>query len=586
MVANPAIRTVVLLCSQLLLGLLSAQGQTTAIRGTVLDGGSGAPLPFANIYAARTETGTIADVEGQFRISGIGSDEKLQFSFIGYETITLTAYDSMVVNLKPKQNLLSEVVVMANNELLYTLLWKVRETASRQTDTLPSYLFLETFVDSVRTELLELYYNGVYRGYDVAELRMKTGRLGLQKWNNGYFISTDISKAINGQLLFVPQAAFPTNPFQLGRQKLKRSYDLSLDGINRSADGGNVYIISFSPRDQRNDMFAGKAWIDSASNALIKVKFEVENASVYPFVPLWPDDGLEKVNLSITRTFDVRDGNYRLNSIDFAYDFSYLSIRDSVQRKQSVVSYAVLKPSWKRQPFLMPFPTEGLKHLSDYRNLSALPKNEGFWQQSRPFSLVDQNAERSRFLQTSMNELNDVAKDHHAFDDGRFFEASHMFWSGEKRIRFAEFSPDKRSRKLSEMPNEKFHLNAFILMDPWRINDSIQFRTFAMFDPYESFFHLPVTCSAQIFINMYFDLVEIQRRELDQELRSKRLSMDDARSLHRQHQTMLQKTLHQFVSETAHGTNKEAMVRWNQSVLEKLGVDNLGSFNCPELEQQ
>lgn len=586
MKSNVLLRYFLFLVCQLTVGLVLVQAQTPHISGKVVDATNGAPLPFASVYSQATRTGSITDLNGDFRIQGVSANKNLQFSFIGYETATIPATDGMLVQLQPKTNVLSEVVVMADNELLYTMLSKVGETASRQTDTLPSYLFLETFVDSVRTELLELYYNGVYRGYDVAELRMKTGRLGLQKWNNGYFISTDISKAINGQLLFVPQEAFPTNPFQLGRQKLKRSYDLSLDGINRSANGDKVYIISFSPTDNRNDLFSGQAWIDSASNMLLKVKFEIGNASAHPFVPLWPDDGLENVNLSITRTFDVRDGSYRLNSIDFAYDFNYLSIRDSVQRSQSVASYAVLKPNWNQRPFLMPFPTDGLMQLSDYRNLSALPKNERFWQEPKQFSLVEQNAERSDFMQKAKNELSDVPMEWKLQQDGRFYEASHMFWNGEKRLRFAPSAPELNKRKLGEMPREKVNLNAFILMDPWRINDSIEFRTFAMFDPYQSFFHLPVTCGAQIFINMYFDLVEMARRELDKELNAKQLGLKEAISLHAQHQNSLEQTLKRFVSETEYGANVDALTEWNRRVEEKLGVDNLRSFNCPDLNQQ
>lgn len=90
----------------------SAEEQT--ISGTVTDLSTGESLPGVNILAKGTTTGTVTDVEGNYRLT-IGDDvTTLVFSSIGYETVeeTINGRSTLDIALAPDIQSLSEVVVI------------------------------------------------------------------------------------------------------------------------------------------------------------------------------------------------------------------------------------------------------------------------------------------------------------------------------------------------------------------------------------------------------------------------------------------------------------------------------------------
>lgn len=89
-------------------GSLFAQERT----GKVSDGTSNAGLPGVNVTVQGTNTGTVTDASGMYKISAI-SGSKLVFSFIGYSTVTqaVGASNSVNVQLFASNTELSEVVV-------------------------------------------------------------------------------------------------------------------------------------------------------------------------------------------------------------------------------------------------------------------------------------------------------------------------------------------------------------------------------------------------------------------------------------------------------------------------------------------
>jgi TonB-linked SusC/RagA family outer membrane protein len=89
--------------------------QEIEIRGTVTDAQTGEPLPGVNIAVERTVTGTITDVNGNYKISLPSRDVTLVFSFVGYltERVAVGNSNTMNITLAPDITKLDEVVVTA-----------------------------------------------------------------------------------------------------------------------------------------------------------------------------------------------------------------------------------------------------------------------------------------------------------------------------------------------------------------------------------------------------------------------------------------------------------------------------------------
>ena len=84
------------------------------ISGTVTDGDSGDGLPGVNVLAKGTTTGTVTDVDGNYRLTVADNVNTLVFSSVGYETFeeTINGRSVISISLMPDIQALSEVVVV------------------------------------------------------------------------------------------------------------------------------------------------------------------------------------------------------------------------------------------------------------------------------------------------------------------------------------------------------------------------------------------------------------------------------------------------------------------------------------------
>ena len=94
---------------------LAAFSQEKTISGQVTDQSTGESLPGVNILAKSTSTGTVTDIDGNYRLTVADAVTALVFSSIGYETVEETINGRTTINLSlaPDIQSLSEVVVTA-----------------------------------------------------------------------------------------------------------------------------------------------------------------------------------------------------------------------------------------------------------------------------------------------------------------------------------------------------------------------------------------------------------------------------------------------------------------------------------------
>lgn len=102
-----------LCCLALLLAVMPAYAQRT-VSGTVTDATDDYGIPGVNILIKGTSTGTVTDIEGNFKIEVPGDDAVLVFSYIGYlsQEVTVGARSVFDVGLELDVKALEEVVVV------------------------------------------------------------------------------------------------------------------------------------------------------------------------------------------------------------------------------------------------------------------------------------------------------------------------------------------------------------------------------------------------------------------------------------------------------------------------------------------
>lgn len=553
--------------------------QKLFVSGTLLDQKTSQPIPFANIYNQSNGQGTLSNLDGYFVLGNIKASDTIVISFIGYEKTLLIPSQSIIdttLLLAQKHEQLREITVVADDSYLYEMVAKCRKAVKPVTRTAKTYYLLQSSEDGRQIEAVESYFNGEFSGYDVNDLHIKNGRVALKKTNNRFFLSTESSKVIYMHKLLNTNQYFPTSPFELSKRKLKKHYELFLESKYLNDDSVMVYVIEFVPKDTEGNFFQGKLWLDSLDNIILKTNLQISNAPVHPFLPVGVADSIERVNLNITKNYEVVNHELRFTSVDFKYDVRYRTLQNT---KLSVNTNAVLYAYDYEMPFVLPQFEFTETAYSDYRKIQAAPYNDFFWDNINEFKMNDLTSKNEQFVQNKSTLKGDDLFSGNGYFKKGIFENPYIFWKP-NRVIFKEDSLNTLGNNplsRSTIPADLYHLEAQIYMDINELNDSVHFITKTVFDPFKSYYHLPLDKEGQAFINMYFDLTEIYRRELDEELQKQK----DLQSMMAVYETKMQQLKVQqqlFLKDTDHGTNRPGMEKWNTYIAVKLQVDNVRLF--------
>ena len=95
-----------------LVSSFSLQAQT--VTGNVKDGTTGFSIPGVSVLEMGTINGTVTDIDGNFSLQLTQGSDTLEFSFMGYETLSLAVGGRQVIDVLLKEDLLQldEVVVI------------------------------------------------------------------------------------------------------------------------------------------------------------------------------------------------------------------------------------------------------------------------------------------------------------------------------------------------------------------------------------------------------------------------------------------------------------------------------------------
>ena len=106
------------------------------------------------------------------------------------------------------------------------------------------------------------------------------------------------------------------------------------------------------------------------------------------------------------------------------------------------------------------------------------------------------------------------------------------------------------------------------------------YRVATILDPVGSYYHFQITDLDRAFMNMYLDLMEIQKRKFESELsKMQHPSLELVNKLYQKHINEFKSNCKLFVSETNKGRNWDKMEWWNKYIIRALNIDNLKSIN-------
>ncbi len=563
----------------LLLILSSSLLEAQTLEGRLKDSESGEILPYARIYSTQNRTGTLTDENGYFKLRLSKLPDTLRVTLTGYETLFFPVSDTgriYEIRLERSYQVTQMVTVSASAyDYLYTYLHRCAAKAPKGRYRSRDYYELKSFIDGKQIELVECYYNGLVKGYDLDDLTVKTGRIGVRPLKNILFRSTESSIAIVRMKLTNENKFFPVSPLELNSRQMRRDFILRPGGNYRNEAGDSICVIRFTPRDTSGAFFSGTVWIDPDHSEIHKIELRCEHAAQHPFLA-FPGDSIRDLDLNVTKTFEKKDGTMRFQHVDFNYTIDYLQ-EDGMGYEVS--TKALLYAYDYDEPFDDPHFDFGPVEHADYRKINALPYNGYFWEQNTELSLHDEHHENEAFLDDPHTLTNrDTVRQHD--DHIQYFLLKHAYlqWSPQRMLYREAVPPDVKVSRFNMSGARNYNLLVHIFADRTVIGDSVQIVTAVVFDPYGSYFHLPSDREGLCFINMYFDLAEILRREFERRIAESDRSAEALDKLCYEYNQKLYFLEERFCRETAHGVLELKMKKWNQFIRKHLAIDNLEIF--------
>lgn len=503
------------------------------------------------------------------------------------------------VFLEPANIELSEVMIHVSDDYLYDIVDKCRKKINESPDRISKiYFLLQTDMQGSPVEMMECYYNGFAGGHSIQKMSLKNGRIGLAEApDHGFFLSENTANTLALLDLTNRDENLPALPLQFNLQKTKKYFSLRIE--SEYTDTSSFHIV-FLPRIENGGFFSGEAWIDKSSYALLKINLQIDNATIHPFVPVWHEDSLSDVSLHFSESFSQKSYSFVPENISFSYRFSYhnnmlfrsermnltaTETPDTAAQIKNVSTSGSLTFYDYENGFFLPhykYDQEG----SDYKKILSLPFNASFWSENQPLLYTEKQKSAIEFFNSNgvlINFRKNNAMKKVSRVAGNFFDGVNIPWSDTNRLALNQNNLESALRKDSLSESRSFRIDQYqlqtqIYLDENYSGDSVTHFSAAIFDLNNSYYNLNADHYTNCFLNIYFDLAEAARRKMEERLYANKYTVQQIDSIYSQTVAALSLQSEDFIKDSESGRNKNGLLKWNNFILESLGIDNMKIF--------
>jgi len=573
-------------------------------------------IPFVNVYNKANNSLVKTDFDGKAKLKYHYIEDTILIKFLGYNDlkIQLKNIQEKIILTKKYKSLKEVVIKPISKKYLYDMIERARDNIFHLDHQLKSkcYFQLKSSIEKRPIELIEAYYNGATKGYQIQDLKLKAGRIALQKDSiySRLFTSMDGTKPLIQIDWKKKHEKMPF--FVLNLNKAKQKKHFYLEELERYTDENNDSIIkiAITPKDTTGDFFGGEIHLDWASNQIVKIVVAGNNLTKHPFESIKQSDKLENVYIQITSLFKKVNNKRTLEQIDFEVKSNYIT-KDSAKKHLNYPIYtqAILYFYDYHSLFNLPiYAIENLDDISDYTKILAYPYNEFFWNYNNEFSLeASKKANQLFFEKSTLNNqfqsqiLNfNILKEKqfvkwsknriHFIEDIKeriiqtFYKqntgvAAILIPKGDRRIfgaKIHEYDIIKQTYGNKEKP---FHFDIQLFADYNKYSDTSNVLTATILNPYNSYYYLRVDNPIRVFMNLYFDIAEVERLNMIDELNNmSNLSYEDLLNIHDKYTIYKEEMWRKLSQETQNGVLKNRFIQWNQYIKNALDIDNFSFF--------
>lgn len=565
--------------------------QITNLQGKILDDQSEEPLMYAHVFAKSSKEGTISNEQGEF-ILKVNLMDTLRISYIGYKTQYIPVKNVHIqseIYLKSEGNELPEIMVIANDEFLYSLIDDSRKKLKNQKATFSSKTYMNVIsnYENQPVEFVECYYNADVSSSKVKDLNIKNGRSLIKTYaNDGFYLSMNTSKAISMLSITKEHDRMPVHPFHLSKRKNKKRFYLQ-----KFYQSENIIGISFTPKKEKEKCFSGKLWINEKTKTIQKIELISERIEKSIIVGLGFDK-VQDIQFNLNYSFTDHEDQQVLNFIDMSYDLNLETNHASIDSVESMQDPKVYNFKTKGILYFYNYnhtfdlPKYDFEHInSDYRFLSFLPYNTHFWNQHHGMQLTDEQLKTKAYLEENGVHFKDNTL---VYDQSEraFFQSTPILWSENERTFLRPTIEKKKRVSISRLYTEnikilsdQLNIDVQLFLDINPYPDTTQYTIANVLNPFRSYNYLDNDPMLHCYINIYFDIGEIYKRKLYQEIEASDKRVPTIEFIFDKLSKELRSEHKQLEDEAFAGMNKKKLIKWNEKVKQELSIDNIELFD-------
>lgn len=573
--------------SMLLICALCGPGTVLAqqTRCRVVDGSTREPLLYATVAVKGTHQGTITNADGRFNLPTELDSDTLVISYVGYRTLTIRAgdiRDGDEIALHASTAQLAAVEIRAGKPPFDRVMAAIRWLARAPVITTRLFFGLETHWGDVPVEIVHAYYNSTLQSARITSLELKQGRIGLTTDESTYFMNFNTSQAFARLDPLSSRSPYPASPLAvIGASELRRFFTVATVSMGSGKDG--VDRLRIAARSQQADAFSLDLWLSTGTAEVRALELSCTACATHPFVALLPGGRIERVDLRYKQTWHQGAPAYpEVTELEYTMDYSSGSTRYTFATRGVMHAFA---PGAPFQAPLMTYP----KHLEDYRRMIWLPDDSLFWNNVHPPLPSAQQERDMEFLRSK--DLRRIQWHERLPDACDTLMTRYAIWSGERRVDLQDISirpmdkepPGVHRSSITHghaisMPRDPIRLTAQIYLDFDTLDGRFIHQSATVLDGYRSYDIYQTKAWDAAFHNIWFDLCEIERRRLEQQLQQDDMSPDQARSLHTECMQRIRSMTETYYYDTQYGQAFDGLRPYNEMVKQQLGIDNFSIY--------
>ena len=560
-------RSLLIGCAMLLAGAVQGQGAVTA---RLVDARDGRPLPYATVLLEGATRGTIANAEGWFRLPLQGATDSLRISFVGYRTLVVpftAALDGADVRMVRAVFELGEAVIRPGEDL-YARVVAASNWLRRAPEVQARLFFgLETHCGEQPVEVLHACYNATFKAAILKELAFKQGFIGIAPKDQRHFINYNTAGAFVLMDIHAPGDHFPRSPLEHTKaRELKEEFRVDLLSAGEGVDAVDHLLIT--PRDSSAGAFTTELWLAPRGPAVRALEVTCDNCRPQPFIPLFDHGRIDTVDLRYRQSWT--SGKRPMPEvIELEYDLAYTGPGFSERMHTKALMHAFAQGE-QFIPTLFPW----RPGMEEYPSISWMPMDSAFWQRMDP-PVPTERQERDRAFILE----HDIRRN--SWFDSLRLDHDHLrprytAWSAEGAVDTTHLFgvPEYRPAPY-KAPVVQLRTHLYLDLDT--TGGKLTHRSIAVFDGGASWLlYRPWENSFDAYINIHFDLCEMERRAMEERLNVPGMTLEKARRIHAEHtQRMKDEQRKMAMSVWPQFIN---LMNWNMKVRHVLGVDRVNEL--------